>query len=199
MNYYASRFSEQFFTWISSVISLALSSWNGNIQVFWLILMYFFRNFHWTQTSYFYSMHTISTLLKGRRSIKLYSTLRVFQWQYIRIFPIFASKRPKKWTFKAKKWHLIRILSKWLSNQEWPFICADTVCNLILFSIHSWEIQCWGNSLVRIITVEDYPSTMRPFSFTISNGICNMLSINPQNGCWVLFTILRNSQNRGSL
>ena len=53
------------------------------------------------------------------RAIKrpaFYKTLRVFQWRYIRIFPIFASKSPNKWTFRAKKWRIIRILSKWLSN-----------------------------------------------------------------------------------
>ena len=69
-----------------------------------------------------------------------YKTLRVFLWWYIRILPNFASKSPKKWTFRAKKWQFIKILLKWRSNQEWPFICADTVCR-VEFSKPNIEIS----------------------------------------------------------
>ena len=69
-----------------------------------------------------------------------YKTSRVFLWWYIRILPNFASKSPKKWTFRAKKWRFIRILLKWRSNQEWPFICADTVCR-VEFSKPNIEIS----------------------------------------------------------
>ena len=75
--------------------------------------------------SWFYP--TIYRIRAIKRPV-FYITLRVFQWpRYIRIFPIFAWKSPKKWTFRAKKWRFIKFLLKWWSNQERPFICADMV------------------------------------------------------------------------
>ena len=48
----------------------------------------------------------------------------------MKILPIKASKSLKKWTFGPKKWRFIQILLYWWFNQEWSFICVDTVGTL---------------------------------------------------------------------
>ena len=45
----------------------------------------------------------------------------------MKILPIKASKSLKKWTFGPKKWRFIQNLLYWWFNQEWSFICVDTV------------------------------------------------------------------------
>ena len=67
---------------------------------------------------------TVPTHINLRRFIKIWG----FQGGgLLKILPIKASKSLKKWTFGPKKWRFIQILLYWWFNQEWRFICVDTV------------------------------------------------------------------------
>ena len=55
--------------------------------------------------------------------------MRVQGGGLLKILPIKASKSLKKWTFGPKHWRFIQILLYWRFNQEWSFICVDTVIN----------------------------------------------------------------------
>ena len=67
--------------------------------------------------------YPLSALLKGQRSIKLWS---FFSGGVFEFFQFFPQNAPKRGLLEQKKWRFIRIMSKWWSNWEWPFICEDT-------------------------------------------------------------------------
>ena len=71
-----------------------------------------------------HNTYTVLTHINLRRFIKIWG----FQGGgLLKILPIKASKSLKKWTFGPKKWRFIQILLYWWFNQEWSFICVDTV------------------------------------------------------------------------
>ena len=67
---------------------------------------------------------TVPTHINLRRFIKIW---RFQGGGLLKILAIKASKSLKKWTFGPKKWRFIQILLYWWFNQEWSFICVDTV------------------------------------------------------------------------
>ena len=57
----------------------------------------------------------------------------------MKVLPIKALKSLKKWTFGPKMWRFIQILLYWWFNQEWRFICVDTVFFHFRAAADSWE------------------------------------------------------------
>ena len=74
-----------------------------------------------------FQVYTVPTHINLRRFIKIWG----FQGGgLLKILPIKASKSLKKWTFGPKQWRFIQILLYWRFNQEWSFICVDTVVHI---------------------------------------------------------------------
>ena len=76
-------------------------------------------------------------------------------------------------------WRFIRILSKWLSNQEWPFICADTVY-VYLKLIESISPDSRYKAFFRIwelgVTAEQKYIIMQPYTIVFQGCIFPFLS-----------------------
>ena len=91
--------------------------------------------------------------------------MRVSGWRFIENF---AHKSLKKWTFGPKKWRFIQILLYWWFNQEWRFICVDTVFQsspkfalLNVMQIQIRQVFCfilWQNIFTHHTRKKDYTS-----------------------------------------
>ena len=131
--------------------------WKGPLQDIYQVCLLDFNYFSWINWAIHYfalqkkighdkslllTQPTVPTHINLQRFIKI--------WGYqggglLKILPIKALKSLKEWTFGPKKWRFIQILLYWWFNQEWRFICVDTVCWMEMSDFWSLAADTWPN------------------------------------------------------